>query len=160
MASTPKHFRSKRQAVPPKEEQPKTETQTPLEFLQKLQASGVRFLADLPPHGSTYDLTPEQVLLRMNDPDACVREMYGATQEHWEAFQAYTDTMFRCTGITKAGTPCRNRGDDAFELSNFIRGYTDRCHIHRDNSEAEKPEIHPIVFEQVLRQARPDEVVR
>ena len=107
-----------------------------MEVLEQAKAAGVSFSIELDYYvRDPQELTTKEVFAYMEDPLAFRASVAAVTVPVYTEWKTYHLSQFRCTGMNKDGTPCKGWGMDSHSgPAEFIPGFTDRCHTHRNKA--------------------------
>jgi len=83
--------------------------------------------------GGDRSLSPENLVEVLRDQDGWLAKQYNITPERFREWRIYMANQ-QCTGTTRKGHQCLNRGAHYPEPNRFVPGESDRCNLHVDVS--------------------------
>ena len=85
--------------------------------------------------GGEMSLSPEDLVDVLQDEDAWLAKQYGISTDRFKAWRVYMQQNQQCTGNTRNGKQCKNRGGAQYVTpQRFVPGESDRCSLHVDLS--------------------------
>ncbi|MBI4823614.1 MAG: hypothetical protein HY805_05230 [Nitrospirae bacterium] len=101
-------------------------------ILEELSGKGIMFTVHLV--DGFFDLTTDQVLEYLKDPDMFGAKMHRVSLQRYKGWknmmEKYVDGDYRCPATTKRGTPCRGTVKSV-DLKDFVPGVSEYCIAHQ-----------------------------
>ena len=79
-----------------------------------------------------YDLNAQTAITFAQDEELFYAMAQNLTVEELREYDSFYASGFMCTAKTKKGKPCGNLGEVGGCASDWIKGQTDRCHLHKE----------------------------
>src|SRR5438034_1226762 len=92
---------------------------------ERLAAAGILFHVPGLQHNGVergfFDISADRIVAYHADPVSWYTEVYGASREQVEAFQAFVTSGYRCNKVTRSGVRCSRRIEEFWHLG--VRDY-------------------------------------
>ena len=103
-------------------------------FIKTLVENDVSFSCSHPDHSGqrTFHLSPEQLLIYLQDPPAYLARRYGVTRQQYLEWHQ-SDYSVKCSGKTAKGKPCKNTVENGSftEPKEWVALQGSYCHVHQ-----------------------------
>lgn len=98
------------------------------EAVNKLSQAGISFNVHLV--DGWFELTPDEVVNYLGDPDTVAAKRHGVSVAHYRAWRDFESDP-HCYALTKKNKPCKNIVRSGNDVHKFIPGVSEFCPVHQ-----------------------------